>query len=98
MLVKNILEVFMKAFWYDDKRKNIAGLNIRELRKKRKMTQKQLSIRAQLKGYDYLTETTIVKLERGTRFIPDYEVSIFAEILDTTPDVLLSHPPRKPSI
>ncbi len=79
----------MKAFWYDDTRKNICGLRIRELRKKRKLTQRQLSIKAQLAGYDFITETAIIKSELGTRFIPDYEVSIFAELLDTTPEDLL---------
>lgn len=44
---------------------------------------------AQLAGYDFITETAIIKLERGTRFIPDYEINIFAELLETTPEYLL---------
>lgn len=79
----------MKAFWYDEKRKNICGLRIRQLRKQQKITQKRLSIMAQLAGYDFITETAIIKLEAGTRFIPDYEVSIFAQLLGTTPEYLL---------
>lgn len=79
----------MKAFWYDEKRKNVSGIRIRELRKQQHMTQKQLAIRAQLAGYDFITETAIIKLELGTRFIPDYEVSIFAQLLGTTADELL---------
>ncbi len=79
----------MKAFWYNDSRKNLCGIRIRELRKKKKITQKKLSIMAQLAGYDFITETAIIKLERGTRFIPDYEVNIFAELLETTPEYLL---------
>lgn len=79
----------MKAFWYSDSRKNVCGIRIRELRKKKKITQKKLSIMAQLEGYDFITETAIIKLERGTRFVPDYEVSIFAELLETTPEYLL---------
>ncbi len=79
----------MKAFWYNESRKNICGIRIRELRKKKKITQKKLSIMAQLAGYDFITETAIIKLERGTRFIPDYEINIFAELLDTTPEYLL---------
>jgi len=79
----------MKAFWYNDSRKNVCGIRIRELRKKKKITQKKLSIMAQLKGYDFITETAIIKLERGTRFVPDYEISIFAELLETTPEYLL---------
>ena len=79
----------MKAFWYDEKRKNVCGIRIRELRRQQHMTQKQLAIKAQLAGYDFITETAIIKLELGTRFIPDYEVSIFAQLLGTTADELL---------
>lgn len=79
----------MKAFWYNDSRKNICGIRIRELRKKKKLTQKKLSIIAQLAGYDFITETAIIKSELGTRFIPDYEINIFAKLLETTPEYLL---------
>lgn len=82
-------KLFMKAFWYNDTRKNVCGIRIRELRKKKKITQKKLSIMAQLEGYDFITETAIIKLERGTRFVPDYEVNIFAQLLETTPEYLL---------
>ncbi len=81
----------MKAFWYDDKRKNICGLRIRQLRKEQKITQKKLAIMAQLAGYDFITETAIIKLELGTRFVPDFEVNIFAQLLGTTPEYLLQY-------
>ncbi|MGN0408321.1 MAG: helix-turn-helix domain-containing protein [Bacteroides sp.] len=81
----------MKAFWYDENRKNICGLRIRKLRKEQKLTQKKLAIMAQLAGYDFITETAIIKLELGTRFIPDYEVKIFAQLLGTTPEYLLQY-------
>lgn len=79
----------MKAFWYNDTRKNICGLKIRELRKQKKITIKKLSILAELAGYDYITPNVITKVELGIRFIPDYEVSVFAELLNTTPEDLL---------
>lgn len=81
----------MKAFWYNKERKNVCGIRIRELRKQQHLTQKQLAIKAQLAGYDFITETAIIKLELGTRFIPDYEVSIFAELLQTSTDDLLQN-------
>lgn len=81
----------MKAFWYNEKRKNVCGLRIRELRKEQKITQKKLAIMAQLAGYDFITETAIIKLELGTRFVPDYEVNIFAKLLGTTPEFLLHY-------
>ena len=80
---------YMKAFWYNEKRKNVSGIRIRELRKEKHMTQTKLAIKAQLAGYDYITESSIIKSELGTRFIPDYEVAIFAELLDTTTEYLL---------
>ena len=79
----------MKSFWYNDERKNVCGIRIRELRILQGLTQNQLAIKAQLLGYDSITETAIVKSELGTRFIPDYEVQIFAQILGTTPEYLL---------
>lgn len=79
----------MKSFWYNEKRKNACGIRIRELRKAKQMTQAQLAIKAQLEGYDSITETAIVKIELGTRFVPDYEVMIFAKILDTTMEDLM---------
>lgn len=84
-------EYILKAFWYNEKRKNVCGLRIRELRKKQKITQKKLAIMAQLAGYDFITETAIIKLELGTRFVPDYEVNIFAKLLGTTPEFLLHY-------
>ncbi len=80
----------MKGFWYNESRKNLCGEKIRELRKSLHLTQKQLSIKAQLQGYDFITETAVVKIELGTRFVPDYEVRIFACLLGTTTDYLLS--------
>ena len=80
----------MKSFWYNETRKNVCGLRIRELRIAKNMTQAQLAIKAQLEGYESITETAIVKLELGTRFVADYEVSIFAKILGTSVEDLLS--------
>lgn len=79
----------MKAFWYNEQRKNICGIRIREIRKQKKMTLQKLAILAELAGYEYITPNVITKAELGIRFIPDYEVSVFAQLLDTTPDDLL---------
>ncbi|MCI8371420.1 MAG: helix-turn-helix transcriptional regulator [Lachnospiraceae bacterium] len=79
----------MKAFWYNEERKNVCGLRIRQLRKSQKITQRKLAIMAQLAGYGFISESSIIKSELGSRFIPDYEVAIFAELLGTTPEYLL---------
>lgn len=79
----------MKAFWYNDERKNVCGLRIRKLRQEKNLTIQRLSVMAQLAGYEFITPNGISKAELGIRFIPDYEVSVFAELLDTTPEYLL---------
>ena len=79
-----------KAFWYNKDRKNICGIKIRKLRKEKKLTCKELEIMASLEGYDFLTQNAITKTELGIRFVPDYEVAIFAKLLDTTVEYLLS--------
>lgn len=92
VLVKNIQKsvvLKMKAFWYNEERKNVCGLRIRQLRKSQKITQRKLAIMAQLAGYGFISESSIIKSELGSRFIPDYEVAIFAELLGTTPEYLL---------
>lgn len=63
----------MKAFWYDDKRKNVCGLRIRQLRKEQKITQKKLVIMAQLAGYDFI----IARRHSGNIFL-DFLISIFS--------------------
>lgn len=80
----------MKAFWYNEERKNVCGIRIRELRKEKSITIKKLETMATLAGYDFITQNAITKIEHGIRFVPDYEVSIFAELLDTTPEFLLN--------
>ena len=79
----------MKAFWYNDQRKNKCGTKIRECRKKMGMSIEKLATNAQIAGYDFITANAITKAELGIRFIPDYEVLIFAELLGTSPDYLL---------
>jgi len=79
----------MGAFSYNDERKNVCGLRIRKLRQEKNLTIQRLSVMAQLAGYEFITPNGISKAELGIRFIPDYEVSVFAELLDTTPEYLL---------
>ena len=45
---------------------------------------------ASLEGFDFLTQNAITKVELGIRFVPDYELAIFAKLLDTTVDDLLT--------
>lgn len=84
----------MKAFWYDEKRKNVCGEQIRKLRKEKGMSTKDLEIKASLSGFETLTQNAIIKIELGYRFVPDYEVGFFAALLDTTPEYLIGFPEK----
>ena len=77
----------MKIYWYDNK-KNIIGNKVKVLRKNRRLTQKQLAEKLQLAGYDF-SELTILRIEKGDRFVPDYEVLAIASFFDITTDELL---------
>ena len=80
----------MKSFWYNENRKNVCGIHIRELRLAKHLTQEQLAIKAQLEGCYSITATAIAKSELGTRFVPDFEIPVYAKILDTTVEYLLT--------
>jgi len=66
---------------YDfDGRKNISGERIREARIKARLSQGALAARVQLEGI-VIERDSISRIEIGTRFIPDYEIPIFARVL-----------------
>ena len=64
----------MKIYW-DGKSKNIIGKKIKKLRKERNLTQKHLAELLQLEGHEF-SDLTILRIEQGTRFVPDYEIVI----------------------
>ena len=59
---------------------NIAGKNIKKIRKDKKITQQDLCARMQVMGYQ-ISRSDISKLENGKRFISDFEVVGFAQAL-----------------
>lgn len=77
----------MKIYWNGDS-KNIIGPAIRKLRKEQGYTQSSLAAKMQLCGFD-VSDLTILRIENGTRFVPDYEVKALAEILNVTYEDLL---------
>ncbi len=79
----------MKIYW-DGEAKNIIGKKVRALRQERCWTQKGLAEKLQLEGYDF-TDLTILRIENGTRFVPDYEVKALAMIFEVSCDELLNH-------
>ena len=77
----------MKIYW-DGKSKNVIGAKIKQLRKQHKLTQKALAEKLQLEGYEF-SDLTILRIEQGKRFVPDYEVIILADFFGITTDELL---------
>lgn len=77
----------MKIAKYKD-RYNLSGLAIKELRKKRKMTQDQLAAKMQLEGIP-LEQRAISRIESGKRVVADYELKYFAKVLGVPIDFLL---------
>ncbi len=77
----------MKIYWNGES-KNIIGTKVRQLRKEKGLTQKALAAQMQLSGLD-MTELTILRIENGTRFVPDYEVKALAKLFQISYSDLL---------
>ena len=77
----------MKIYWYG-KSKNIIGNKIKNLRKQAGLTQKKLAEKLQLLGHEF-SDLTILRIEQGTRFVPDYEVVILSDFFHISTDELL---------
>lgn len=69
----------MKIYDFEGK-KNISGDRIREARLCQRLTQSDLAQKVQLEGI-IMERDSISRIEIGTRFIPDYEIPIFARVL-----------------
>lgn len=79
----------MKIYWTGTS-KNIIGEKIKRLRKNAGLTQKDLAEKLQLKGHEF-SDLTILRIEQGKRFVPDYEVMILADFFEITTDELLKN-------
>lgn len=77
----------MKIYDYNG-RKNVCGERIHEIRCKKRISQADLAARMQIKGIT-LERDSISRIEIGTRFVADYELMIFSEILGVSVEWLL---------
>ena len=68
--------------------KNRIGQRVKELRKAHNLTQKTLADKLQLAGSDF-NDLAILRIEQGTRFVPDYEVVALAEVFNVSCEYLL---------
>ncbi len=65
----------------DGEKTNIIGKNIKKLRKKRKMSQKNLSEKLELLSV-YICRGSISRIEDGSRTITDIEVYALAKVFN----------------
>lgn len=77
----------MKIYDFEG-RKNISGARIREARLKKRLTQTDLAAKLQIEGV-IMERDSLSRAEIGTRFIPDYEIPVFARILGVSVNWLL---------
>lgn len=70
----------MKIYSYKG-RKNLCGDRIREARLKKRLSQEELAARIQIEGVT-MERDSISRIEIGTRFVADYELKVFARVLD----------------
>lgn len=78
----------MKIYDYHGK-KNMSGDRIREARQKMRLSQTDLAAKMQVEGI-IIERDSISRIEIGTRFVADYELLIFARVLNVSVEWLLS--------
>lgn len=77
----------MKIYW-NGTSKNVIGAKLKELRTAVGFSQKALAAQLQTEGYDF-TDLTILRIEQGKRFVPDYEIIALANHFHISTDCLL---------
>lgn len=79
----------IKIYWNKETNsKNIIGQRVKELRTERQISQKALAEKLQLAGFEF-NDLTVLRIEQGTRFVPDYEVVALAEFFNVSCEYLL---------
>ena len=77
----------MKIYW-NGISKNIIGKKVKDLRKKKGLTQKTMAEQLQLLGYEF-SDLPILRIEQGKRFVPDLQFVILADYFKVSLDDLL---------
>lgn len=79
----------MIIYWdKDTNTKNRIGKRVKELRLEQQLSQKALAEKLQLAGYEF-NDLTVLRIEQGSRFVPDYEIVAIAEFFKVSCDYLL---------
>lgn len=71
-----------------DGKKNLIGKQLAELRKQRFLSQRDLSHKLQLAGYN-LDKNVITRIETYQRYVSDIELKGLCEVLNVTTDELI---------
>ena len=77
----------MKIYDFDGE-KNISGDRIHQARTAMRLSQANLAARMQIKGVTIEREA-ISKIETGDRFVTDYELMVFAKVLNVSMEWLV---------
>lgn len=77
----------MKIYFCENT-KNVIGTRVRDLRRDRKWTQKDLAAQLEIAGLQ-ISEITILRIEKDERLVRDVEVVKLAEIFGISTDELL---------
>ena len=72
----------------DGTKMNLAGENVRKIRKKKKMSQQELSAKLELLGV-YVCRGSISRLEDQTRTVTDIELYAISLVLNVSLDELI---------
>ena len=74
----------MKIYWNKESNsKNLIGQRVKALRIEKHMSPKALAEQLQF------SDLTVLRIEQGTRFVPDYEVVALAEFFHVSCEYLL---------
>ena len=74
--------------------RNLIGVRVEEVRKKKNMKQKELFAQLQVRGVD-MNASGLSKLEGQLRYVTDIELVALSEILEVSVDYLLGIGTRK---
>jgi len=77
----------MKIYW-NGTSKNVIGPKLKQLRLEMGLSQEKLAGQLQLQGIEY-NALTVLRIEKGERFVPDYEIVALADFFHLTTDELL---------
>lgn len=77
----------MKIYDYNG-RKNLCGNRVKEARARLNITQADLAVRLQVAGVT-MERDSVSRIEIGTRFVTDYELSVLSDVLGVSVEWLL---------